>query len=107
MKCPELNDLNLNSCTNLHPGIMFFPSSGYQIKMIELLLSLSKVSITFHRAVATSVPKFEECACIWMSRYVDWRNKKPGITLLTHLSLPSKFLFQLKLPSVTGSLSVH
>nr|CAB3498615.1 unnamed protein product [Digitaria exilis] len=29
--CPELNDLNLNSCTNLHPGIVSFHfSSGFQ-----------------------------------------------------------------------------
>ena len=32
MKSPELNDLNLNYCTNLHPGIMSLAfSSGCQV----------------------------------------------------------------------------
>ena len=38
VKCPELNDLNLNSCTNLHPGIMFFPSSGCQIVKAVIII---------------------------------------------------------------------
>ncbi|XBI90250.1 hypothetical protein VPH35_027917 [Triticum aestivum] len=39
-----------------------------------------------------------------MSRYVDCCNQKPFTTLLTHFSLPSIFLFQLELPSVTPTL---
>jgi hypothetical protein len=66
LNCPELNDLNLNSCTNLNPGLMSFPLFFMLLSMLIVAIVINHLNI-LRRTVASSVSKIKECACIWLS----------------------------------------
>lgn len=67
LNCPELNDLNLNSCNNLHPGMCFNSSfSTFKYFLMSCLCSLTTSSEC--REIATSMPQFGKRACIRLPR---------------------------------------
>lgn len=65
LNCPELNDLNLNSCKNLHPGMHL---EAYSLIMISVDVAIFKsfselvnniqliIVVHMPREIVTSVP---------------------------------------------------
>ncbi len=75
LNCPELNDLNLNSCKNLHPGMLFdasFLDNDCKFLFFIIKHVIDNQCLYIHRETVTSVPQIRKCACIRLSRVVGW-----------------------------------